>query len=54
MGKCLHRRDEIVQPEEMETNIEIMPLRMDLNDSHYSQLFFVVGHLAIKMLTYVE
>jgi hypothetical protein len=21
---------------------------------HYAQLFFVVGHIAIKMLTYVE
>ena len=31
-----------------------MPLRNDLQDSHYSQLFFVLGHVAIKMLTYVE
>mmetsp|Transcript_46949 Transcript_46949/g.62157 ORF Transcript_46949/g.62157 Transcript_46949/m.62157 type:complete len:93 (-) Transcript_46949:414-692(-) len=31
-----------------------MPLRNDLSDSHYSQLFFVIGHIAIKMLTYVE
>ena len=31
-----------------------MPLRSDLTDSHYSQLFFVVGHVAIKMLSYVE
>ena len=31
-----------------------MPLRNDLQDSHYSQLFFVVGHVAIKMLTFVE
>ena len=31
-----------------------MPLRNDLTDSHYSQLFFVIGHIAIKMLTYVE
>ena len=25
-------------------------LRSDLTDSHYSQLFFIVGHIAIKML----
>ena len=31
-----------------------MPLRGDLTDAHYSQLFFLVGHVAIKMLTYVE
>ncbi len=30
------------------------PLRNDINDMHYAQLFFVVGHIAIKMLTYVE
>ena len=29
-------------------------LRNDLNDMHYAQLFFVVGHVAIKMLTYIE
>ena len=31
-----------------------MALREDLSDQHYSQLFFVIGHIAIKMLTYVE
>lgn len=30
------------------------PLRSDITDMHYAQLFFVVGHVAIKMLTYVE
>lgn len=30
------------------------PLRTDITDMHYAQLFFVVGHTAIKMLTYVE
>jgi len=29
-------------------------LRTDITDMHYAQLFFVVGHIAIKMLTYVE
>jgi len=33
---------------------EPMPLREDLTDIHYSQLFFVIGHVAIKMLSYVE
>ena len=31
-----------------------MALRDDLSDQHYSQLFFVIGHIAIKMLTYCE
>jgi len=30
------------------------PLRTDITDMHYAQLFFAVGHIAIKMLTYVE
>jgi hypothetical protein len=30
------------------------PLRTDITDLHYAQLFFVVGHVAIKMLTYIE
>ena len=25
-----------------------------MTELHYSQLFFVVGHVAIKMLTYIE
>ena len=29
-------------------------LRKDLSDYHYSQLFFVAGHIAIKMLTFIE
>ena len=29
-------------------------LRQDVTDMHYAQLFFVVGHSAIKLLTYVE
>ena len=58
--KCFRRRDEDeidqlrAQPDDMIAAIEPMPLRNDLSDSHYSQLFFVVGHIAIKMLTYVE
>ena len=30
------------------------PLRTDITDMHYAQLFFVVGHTAIKMLSYIE
>jgi len=40
-------------PEELE-QIEPMPLKPNLTDTHFSQLFFVIGHVAIKMLTYVE
>ncbi len=29
-------------------------LRTDITDMHYAQLFFVVGHTAIKMLSYIE
>ena len=29
-------------------------MRPDLSESHYSQLFFVVGHIAVKMLAYTE
>jgi hypothetical protein len=32
----------------------MMPLKSDITDVHFSQLFFVIGHIAIKMLTYVE
>ena len=58
--KCFRRRDEDeidqlrAQPEDVLQSVEPMPLRNDLMDSHYSQLFFVVGHIAIKMLQYVE
>lgn len=31
-----------------------MPLRKDLRDVHYAQLFFVVGHVSIKMLPFLE
>ena len=31
-----------------------MPLRTDITENNFSQLFFVVGHIAIKMLAYVE
>ena len=27
---------------------------MDITEHHFSQLFFVIGHIAIKMLAYVE
>jgi len=36
------------------TNVEGVLLRQDLTELHYAQLFFVVGHVAIKMLTFVE
>lgn len=42
------------QPADMVANTEPMPLDENLTDVHYAQLFFVVGHTAIKMLTYVE
>ena len=29
-------------------------LRHDLTECHYSQFFFIVGHIAIKMLAYTE
>ena len=29
-------------------------LRTNLSELHYSQLFFSVGHVAIKMLTFIE
>lgn len=38
----------------MVASTEPMPLDENLTDVHYAQLFFVVGHTAIKMLTYVE
>jgi hypothetical protein len=41
-------------PADQVANEEPLPLREDLTDIHYSQLFFVVGHVAIKMLSYVE
>lgn len=31
-----------------------MPLKGDISDQHYAQLFFVVGHIAVKMLQYIE
>ena len=42
------------QPDDMNQMLEPMPLKADLTDQHYSQLFFVVGHVSIKMLTYIE
>jgi hypothetical protein len=44
---------QLMAPDEM-SMIQQMPLRSDVSDVHFSQLFFVVGHIAIKMLTYVE
>ena len=58
--KCFRRRDEDEidelrhQPDDIRSELEPMPLRSELSDAHYSQLFFVIGHIAIKMLTYVE
>lgn len=40
-------------PNETEVNM-VNPLRTDITDMHYAQLFFVVGHTAIKMLSYIE
>ena len=42
------------QPADMVANVEPMPLDENLTDVHWAQLFFVVGHVSIKMLTYVE
>ena len=42
------------RPEDELMNGESMTLRDDISDQYYSQLFFVIGHIAIKMLTYVE
>lgn len=36
------------------TSAEGLPLRSDLSEIHYAQLFFAVGHVAVKMLTYIE
>lgn len=33
---------------------DTMPLRSDLTDAHFSQIFFLVGHVAIKMLSFVD
>jgi hypothetical protein len=41
-------------PADVVATEEPMPLREDLTDIHWSQLFFVVGHVSIKMLSYVE
>ena len=60
VNKSFRRREEDEinqireQPEDMIADVEPMPLRSDLQDSHFAQLFFVVGHISIKMLTYVE
>lgn len=29
-------------------------MRSDISEIHYAQLFFAAGHIAIKMLTFVE
>ena len=31
-----------------------VPMRSDISEIHYAQLFFAAGHIAIKMLTFVE
>ena len=43
----------MIAPDEVST-IQMMPLRQDITDIHFAQLFFVIGHVAIKMLTFVE
>ena len=35
-------------------NTANLALRNDINEMHYAQLLFVVGHAAIKMLCFVE
>lgn len=34
--------------------IQNLELRPEVNDYHFAQIFFVVGHVAIKMLTFIE
>ena len=43
----------MMAPDEMQM-VQTMPLRQDMTDIHFSQLFFVIGHIAVKMLSYVE
>ena len=38
----------------MNGNSDQKSLRRDLTELHYAQLFFSVGHIAIKMLTFIE
>lgn len=42
------------RPESATKHLEPMPLKGDIQDQHYSQLFFVIGHIAIKMLQYID
>ena len=54
-GRDDHEIDDLRRrPEDEIASLEPMVLRDDLSDQHYSQLFFVIGHIGIKMLTYVE
>ena len=43
----------MMAPDEMQM-VQVMPLRQDMTDTHFAQVFFVIGHIAIKMLSYVE
>ena len=36
------------------TSAEGLPMKANITELHYSQLFYVVGHVCIKMLTYIE
>lgn len=47
-------KDELEHLQSMVNEVELMPVRQDITDLHFSQLFFVIGHVAIKMLSFVE
>ena len=38
----------------IDEEIRPLELRQDLTECHYSQFFFIVGHIAVKMLAYTE
>ena len=38
----------------IDEEVKPLELRQDLTECHYSQFFFIVGHIAIKMLAYTE
>jgi len=44
---------QMLTQDELQT-MESMPLRQDITDIHFAQLFFVIGHISIKMLAFVE
>jgi hypothetical protein len=55
------QNEEVDMNDEAENNeqpriqsLEGLPLKSNLTELHYAQLFFIVGHSAIKMLTFIE